>query len=814
MNILIIGYYFKNNLGDDLFIDAFKKILPNFTLTFKNSDKIKDIINFNIYDSIIFGGGDLINDYFYNIIKNVRSVYDKPIYGYGLGIPYRELIQRNYLNNFDNLFVRNKEYLLDIQQVIGSKYTHYQPDMVFKNFISYKDDIDLNNRKTIGIFLACSLNVPIIIEKLYDILNNILKETDYILHFICFDTGKSIDNNDYSINSLISDKLNLFNKRIINDKNRYSGNEMYDIIKTFRLCICSRFHSHILSTIAGIPFLGFHYANKTKLYVTENNYEYYCDIENTNDCKAKDFDSDKFKILFDKLNNNLLTTRKKLLNITKENQYILDNNLLENLIKLKERRKIIPNNIFIDNVDLIYKKYKDLLENKYDCKLENVNKYMSVLESEIYAKRILFEITNEISSNYIGGMASNIMKQPHLLRDMICWVWKDKREKILKIPFINMNLTSTHNFCGIHRSGWQYAIESINALNSNYGPIMDVYCDATFGWCRENPCREFGLIPYTQLWTGIFHHTPNSKYSENNIDFSTKSKEFIQSLPTCLGLFTLSEWLAQWLRLRLNEYGYPNIEVVSLYHPTSLLIDQFNPNILNDEKINIINIGAWLRNTFSIYNVKFSNKFNKIRLIGKSMNNYIPPDHIRLYKKDIENNDTENTFMFCLNNYLLNKEFLWKELGYKSINDVPNTFDSDDHNDLYGYQIYTHIMNQINSVKIIDFLEDKEYDQLLSKNVCFLDLIECSAANTLIECIARCNPIIVNKIPPVVEYIGEDYPLLYNNLEELETLVTVDKIREAYNYLINSNIKNKISSEHFYNSIIKSNIMKKCSLIQ
>jgi hypothetical protein len=95
----------------------------------------------------------------------------------------------------------------------------------------------------------------------------------------------------------------------------------------------------------------------------------------------------------------------------------------------------------------------------------------------------------------------------------------------------------------------------------------------------------------------------------------------------------------------------------------------------------------------------------------------------------------------------------------------------------------------------------------------FSYLIECSAANTLIECIARSCPIIVNNLPPVIEYIGKDYPLLYNNLEELENLITVDKIKEAHNYLKNNTqLKQKISSEHFFDSLYNSKILKKAIL--
>lgn len=68
------------------------------------------------------------------------------------------------------------------------------------------------------------------------------------------------------------------------------------------------------------------------------------------------------------------------------------------------------------------------------------------------------------------------------------------------------------------------------------------------------------------------------------------------------------------------------------------------------------------------------------------------------------------------------------------------------------------------SVKIIDYLNNDDYDLFLTKNIVFLNLIDASACNTIIECMVRCTPIIINKIDPVVEYLGDGYPLYYTNM--------------------------------------------------
>ena len=79
---------------------------------------------------------------------------------------------------------------------------------------------------------------------------------------------------------------------------------------------------------------------------------------------------------------------------------------------------------------------------------------------------------------------------------------------------------------------------------------------------------------------------------------------------------------------------------------------------------------------------------------------------------------------------------------------------------------------------------DYIYDILLSNNIVFIHLIDASANNTIIECIIRNTPIIVNRLDAVVEYLGVDYPLYYNNLNELDNIITFVNIEKAYYYLV------------------------------
>jgi hypothetical protein len=87
------------------------------------------------------------------------------------------------------------------------------------------------------------------------------------------------------------------------------------------------------------------------------------------------------------------------------------------------------------------------------------------------------------------------------------------------------------------------------------------------------------------------------------------------------------------------------------------------------------------------------------------------------------------------------------------------------------------------SVQVIKRLPDAHYDDLLSESVVFLELFDTSANNAVVECIVRCTPIVINRHPAVVEYLGPDYPLYYDTIAEVENLLTRDSIMSAYEYL-------------------------------
>ena len=83
---------------------------------------------------------------------------------------------------------------------------------------------------------------------------------------------------------------------------------------------------------------------------------------------------------------------------------------------------------------------------------------------------------------------------------------------------------------------------------------------------------------------------------------------------------------------------------------------------------------------------------------------------------------------------------------------------------------------------------DEDYVSLLCRSIVFLDLYDVAACNTIIECIMLNVPIVINKLPGCVEYLGEEYPLYFSSIEDAKIKIHDKKlIEQAHFYLKNMN---------------------------
>ena len=240
-------------------------------------------------------------------------------------------------------------------------------------------------------------------------------------------------------------------------------------------------------------------------------------------------------------------------------------------------------------------------------------------------------------------------------------------------------------------------------------------------------------------WIGFIHHVPDVPPSESpSLNDLLNNSKFKRDLFYCRGILTLSNYLKTYLESKL-----PRIKITNLFHPINKDVEQFDLELFKENKEKqLLFIGNQDRQYARFYRLKTN--YQKIWLSGKPV------------EKSIELLKTQLSIDF--------NENICKEIKICS-------------------------------------LSNSEYDNILKKNIVMLDLYNCSANNAIIECIVRNTPIFVNKKGGVVEYLGKDYPLYFNNLEELSSkLENIDLIMDAHFYL-KSMDKQFLSFEYFTNQL-------------
>ena len=292
-----------------------------------------------------------------------------------------------------------------------------------------------------------------------------------------------------------------------------------------------------------------------------------------------------------------------------------------------------------------------------------------------------------------------------------------------------------------HRGGWNDVLT--NLMNNNfYSEHSNYYffdiIEEYFLWRTDYICKT--------KWGGFIHLTATTpEYLENTCNINTmfNNNNFIESLKYCFIIFTLSEYSKKQVLVNLNKLNI-NIKVIVVKHPinNALLFDIKKYNINNCKTI--IQIGQQLRMVSSIYRFNINNH-SKMWLTG-------------------------------MKNIKLAKQMLIDEIE--------------------------HLKLDINISNVqITYIDNYDlYDILLSKNIVFIHLFDASANNTVIECIIRNTPIIVNRLEAVEEYLGKNYPLYFNNLDELNELITFSNIEKAYKYLVALD-KSELTFGHFNNNV-------------
>lgn len=845
----------------------------DFNIDFVDADKLL-LHQFGDTDIIVLGGGDILNDYFLDkVISKFHGCKNKVI-AVSVGLPYTPILtDTNKLNIIDYIFIRTQQDIELFSRYFHPHRVLYLPDISYSLMESQKSlSVYYQNKvklaKSLGKrIVAISLSRHIYHKNYESLYNNIITTIshfvkylvtfDFYVVFVPFNTNNdNPSENDLLVHKDVIDVLTrngnfaLSNITVIEEQ--LDAMSLIELYTMMDLCIPMRFHACLFSMYANVPFLPIFTTRKILNLLIDVEWMYGYELKTNERGIPTEMDLTIMMTRFIGLmesaqNNDSLRTKLKHLN-----KDIFGKHFATNIKQL------------IDVVTLPYSKTSvqsltTQYRNEIDDKIETVSKAIQIFAQSknfedfrmvddnclqnIIVSIVSYHLTHgSVESKYNYGLKSKMFAGIDSYNFKEEWRWILRNEqlqrnpmKLLNNPYglFNLGFVDQIDYSGSHRSGWQFVYDNIKYMhNNNSDLLLDMYVDRTFHW-NADVNNILNIIPYRKNWVGFVHHTFDTSFSDFNCHNLLKSRDFLESLKVCKGLIVLSTYLKAKLCEELQKLGYDNVPVLILTHPTDTSASLFSmTEFLNNEDKKIVHVGGWLRNTYTFYNLilptnsklcygrvmgdSFGNmltvaslKFRKVALRGKSMNNYYPPNNFiddihniliqgqpQCYSNDDGKNVSQN--VSCPN--------ISHNISVDGIHDCNSRIK----NNWYKF-FYEDLCNKLKSIDFIDYLDNSTYDILLTKNIVFVHLIDASAVNTVIECIVRNTPVIINKHPAVMELLGDDYPLYFNNStnnymsinnEVYNLLTDGTRIKKAHVYLKKLD-KRRLSVNHFVNEFIQ-----------
>ena len=269
-----------------------------------------------------------------------------------------------------------------------------------------------------------------------------------------------------------------------------------------------------------------------------------------------------------------------------------------------------------------------------------------------------------------------------------------------------------------HRSGWPYAMLSLGMRADLQDTLQGILIDDFVEQTFLYHGNKVSVPGYREPWVGFFHHPPNAP------DWFWENQK-LQHLWTkqpfldSLPYMKMAFCLSNYLGDWLKKKL--DVPVCVLKHPCEDGPVKWG-EIEMPKRPRLLSFGWYLRDTRILSRIP-DGDYDKLRLwAGRS-------NHIK-YDRLVEEN--------------------------------------------YGAGDYK-------MGKTCSYVPNAEFDKLLATSVVVSKMLDVSAANGVIDCIARNTPILVNKHPAVVEYLGADYPLYYEDASAIPGLL--EKVDAASVYI-------------------------------
>lgn len=255
--IHVLGWYDSKNIGDESYKITFPKLFPNNEFSFGEEVKGSP-------DTIILGGGDVLNPYFVDKLK-----YFPKAKKYAFSVNVRE---GDDLSMFDKVLARNITtkapqcpdfaFILEPNKTNGRNivkeiFEKYDADL-YENLVI----LSLNSFLCVGDNLLARDYVTF--EKLAFDLSVLMDTTN--ASFLLLPFGNGFPHNDRIANSFAYANTKFWKKNVLLF-DKLTVQETLDVFSAANAAITTRLHAAIFSCVANVPFIDITHHSKNAMFM-------------------------------------------------------------------------------------------------------------------------------------------------------------------------------------------------------------------------------------------------------------------------------------------------------------------------------------------------------------------------------------------------------------------------------------------------------------------------------------------------------------------------------------------------------------------
>lgn len=268
MNIEVVGWYSKNNVGDESFRLAHCLAFRNHNLSFVTPPRYTS----SNADLVVLGGGAVVAPFYMDVLKDTEC----PKHALGVSISWASEMDLLDKYGFKTCYLRDEADVEPCRERVKTCRVEYTPDLAFLHRRSGGDILSKYqqqpSKRPLGVLLTDYVNPAIDRDimtftpganvfkvKMAEELDK-LSEQGWEVFLIPCSTGGYGDDRRIDL-----DLAAFMKNRPTNIMDTLSPQDTIDLIAKMDLTVCQKFHAHIFSMIAGTPFVSIAFTRKVNM---------------------------------------------------------------------------------------------------------------------------------------------------------------------------------------------------------------------------------------------------------------------------------------------------------------------------------------------------------------------------------------------------------------------------------------------------------------------------------------------------------------------------------------------------------------------